>query len=449
MLIVLGFSVLAAVLLFFFSTTLSNYIINTYYLSDEAYVKRTDDHAARFAEYVKNNHISIENPEALYLWIRQNPYAYITLYDESGMIWESGWWDDRFDSVSSEETVSVDLQESSGQSFSVESSAALPDFYSGFYPVEFESGTYWLSVTDFSEEFIFDITSKSIYAFCILFIFPVVLIYSSKISNRIICLTNEVKVISLGDLNGKITKRGKDEIGILANGVDKMRMSVIEQLEKEMLAIRANNDLITSMSHDIRTPLTVLLGYTGLIKNRQYSSTEEFDAYVDVIDKKANQLKELSDKLFRYFLVFGETTPGELEAVNASELLLQVIGEHTILMSDKGFSFSSPEIDRSCIISVESTGIKRLFGNIFSNIEKYADKSFTCQIETNILPNALKLSITNKINSGETKAESTHIGLKTCKKLMERMGGDFYTETDEELFTAHSVFPIAKDGIKS
>lgn len=451
MVIALVISVAIAGVVYFVFSTGSTYLINRYYLSSEAYEQRTDQYAKRFQSYVEKNGLSTTDQEALQAWVLQNPYAYMTIYGPQGIIWESGWWDDKGSNYTA-----IQAESESGTEITVEESQidmqiassgsmdAVVDYSDWAYETKFKDGIFWISVTDFSDEPIFDLVSKLVIGFSVFLIFPIVLIYSGKISKRVIRLTKEVKIISSGQLDGVITIKGRDEIALLADGVDTMRRSVIEQLEKEQIAWRANSDLITSMSHDIRTPLTVLLGYTGILKNKQYASKEELDSYVEVIDKKAIQLKELSDKLFRYFLVFGDTGPISLEAVSAQEVLSQAIGEHAVLLMDNGFKIEHIPLGEDCIIQVESSLFKRLFDNIFSNIEKYADQNIPCHIDSAVAENKLKVRISNGIRKEGPKAESTKIGLKTCSRAMEQMGGSFKTHSDSEEFVVELIFPAVE-----
>ena len=105
-----------------------------------------------------------------------------------------------------------------------------------------------------------------------------------------------------------------------------MRLSIIQKHQREKEAWDANSQLVTSMSHDIRTPLTSMIGYLDIIKSEKYQSAEELERYISSCREKAFQLKELSDKLFQYFLVFnsGENEK-HLEVFDANVLLTQIL----------------------------------------------------------------------------------------------------------------------------
>ena len=98
--------------------------------------------------------------------------------------------------------------------------------------------------------------------------------------NRIITLASEVQQVSDGKLDYEIHSFHNDEIGTLSTSVDNMRNSIIQKHQNEKEAWEANTQLITAMSHDIRTPLTSMIGYLDIIEGKKYKSQEELDKYI-------------------------------------------------------------------------------------------------------------------------------------------------------------------------
>ena len=128
--------------------------------------------------------------------------------------------------------------------------------------VEFSDKTVLVAVQDYSEllNVLGDIMAIGV-SF-LLFILIVMVYYQAEIS-RIMRLSRDVKAIAKGDLQGKIGKKGNDEIAQLASHVDGMRDSILQKMEEKEQAWRANQDLITSISHDIRTPLNAIIARNG------------------------------------------------------------------------------------------------------------------------------------------------------------------------------------------
>ena len=99
----------------------------------------------------------------------------------------------------------------------------------------------------------------------------------------------------------------------------------------------ANAELVTSMSHDIRTPLTVLLGYLNVMKLR--APDEEMMSYINASEKTALRLKKLSDDMFSYFLLFGGgATEVDMQEYDAYTLFDQMLSEHVLLLREQGYN---------------------------------------------------------------------------------------------------------------
>ena len=230
---------------------------------------------------------------------------------------------------------------------------------------------------------------------------------------------------------------------MLADGVNVMRDSIIQKHQSEKDAWEANNQLITSMSHDIRTPLTSMIGYLDIIEGRKYESQEDLERYISSCRDKAFQLKDLSDKLFQYFLVFGnKANDREMEVFDASILFQQLLSEHSAEIISYGyqveFYFNIPEVQ----IKADISGLRRLFDNIFSNIMKYADKKEVVCIYAETEADNVKILAINGMPEEAKKVESTRIGLKTCEKICSDLGGDFSYDEQERIFTVRILIPI-------
>ena len=99
---------------------------------------------------------------------------------------------------------------------------------------------------------------------CLFVFMSVIVIYNTKIIHKMTRLSREVQAVTDGDLDAEIDPTSNDEIGRLAVNVDTMRNAIVEKLQSEKIAWDANTQLITAMSHDIRTPLTSLIGYLDI-----------------------------------------------------------------------------------------------------------------------------------------------------------------------------------------
>ena len=319
----------------------------------------------------------------------------------------------------------------------------------GLLPLTLSDGTLFVSLADFTEYIYYDVANIASLAVGVLIIIIVLMLYFQKILFKISRLAKDVSAVYEVDMNTPVrTDKGNDELSVLTRNVEQMRSSMIESLENEKEAINANTELITSMSHDIRTPLTVLLGYLDIMK----SSTDDkmMSEYIKASEATALRLKELSDDMFRYFLVFGS---GELETdindYDARTILAQLLTEHVLLLGERGYKVDmqlddSIKVDTRVMTDAPKT--MRIIDNLFSNIHKYADKEKTVSIRSYAKLDKLFINVKNYVNNSVNEAERNGVGLKTCKKICEAIGADFdyrsEYENGEKIFVAEMAMPI-------
>ena len=197
-----------------------------------------------------------------------------------------------------------------------------------------------------------------------------------------------------------------------------MRLSIIDKLQREEAAWQANTQLITAISHDVRTPLTALMGYLEILADESISP-EERQAYLQVCKNNAVRLKGLTDELFGFFLVFGKPTPDQSpEEFDAAMLLDQILMEHEMNLTQKNFQVElRHEGEITGKLRIDLTHLRRVFDNLFSNVSKYADPQQPVTITQAVEGEDIRVTITNHIAEQTNRAESNRIGLQTCHKL--------------------------------
>jgi signal transduction histidine kinase len=211
-------------------------------------------------------------------------------------------------------------------------------------------------------------------------------------------------------------------------------------MTKEQQAWKANAELITAMSHDIRTPLTVMLGYLELMEMQNNGDNAE---YISACKDNALRLKRLSDDMFSYFLVFGKSDGHVVEMIDiGSEVLEHMLTERVILLTENSFSVLCEHSLPHATISVNIDYLGRVVDNIFTNIQKDADAKKPIVIESMIEDGFLLLSVKNKVGAEGESAESNGIGLKTCERIMEQMGGGISISAEESDYEITLKFPV-------
>lgn len=258
-------------------------------------------------------------------------------------------------------------------------------------------------------------------------------------------VTYGIKILEGGNLDYQIPVKGNDEITQVATSLNSMRIALAQQMKNEKKALQANNSLVTALSHDLRTPLTTQMGYLEILKEHHYSSPEEMDKYINTALDTCHQIKEMSDRLFEYFLAFDphpERPAEALDEYDGVELFMQLISELSLPLESKGLSFEIEDPMETFMIHVNMNDMLRVFNNVFTNIDKYADESEPVKIRIYHDDENAVLSISNKIRKVPRKNESAKIGLISISSLMKRQGGASKTRISRNNFTIELKFPI-------
>ena len=252
------------------------------------------------------------------------------------------------------------------------------------------------------------------------------------------CLKQEILNMSHGDLSHPMTIQGRDELAVLAHQMDGLRVTLEENYEKEKEMQQTHHDLITAMSHDLRTPLTSLRGYLDILALHCFKDQEQMDNYLHRCIDKVEQIKELSNKTFAYSLVFEQNSHPQLEKISTEELL-GYIEENLNYLELEGFIIHKDIKYIKKEVLLDFSMIKRMINNLCSNIQKYSDKHVDMALT---LDDSFDLLLTNKKKSDLSKVESNKIGLKSVKRIVELHEGTCSIEDSEKTFSIHISIPL-------
>lgn len=402
---------------------------------DETYIpSRLNSSVEELQKYIDDNQISSEDKLDIYNWSSSHPLMYFYL-ERDGIIIYNFYVDYSYDSAAEISEADAELIEESYQY----------NPYAYNYTITLSDGDCEMHVF---EDFKYDLYSKIMFANIIISAIVIIICITILVRKKIRYInqvTSGIEILAGGDLSYKIPIKGNDEISNVADNINSMSIAIARQIENEKKALQANNSLVTALSHDLRTPLTTQLGYLEILKEHHYSSQEEMDKYINTALDTCYQIKEMSDRLFEYFLAFDphpERSKDTLTCYNGVEFLMQIIGELSLPLSEQGFSFDYDEPKDSFDINVNTDDILRVFNNVFTNIDKYADESAPVKINLTCDNDFATLSISNKIRKIPRKNESAKIGLISINSLMKRQGGSSITKTTLDTFTIELKFPI-------
>ncbi|MGL5354277.1 MAG: ATP-binding protein [Clostridium sp.] len=183
-----------------------------------------------------------------------------------------------------------------------------------------------------------------------------------------------VKIVAGGDLSYRIEEKGKDEITGLAVNINAMAEEIERTIERERSAEKTKGELITNVSHDLRTPLTSVMGYIGLIKDGKYENETMMNEYLNIAFSKSNQLKELIEDLFEYTKLNNKGIVIERETVNLVDFLSQIIEEYIPIFDENNLTVMKKFVDDKTKVNIDTGKMVRVFENLFSNAIKYSFK---------------------------------------------------------------------------
>lgn len=259
-------------------------------------------------------------------------------------------------------------------------------------------------------------------------------------------LEQELKILGSGNLEYPMTIRGNDEITSLAEGIATLKDGILEQQLMKDEAERANTELVTAMSHDLRTPLTSLIGYLELLTMKRYDSEEQLQNYLVHCREKAFQMKKMSDRLFEYFLVYGkQERPYQLQEVTCEELLEDLCNGQFFDWQEQGGTLECSIGALAGKVCIDGDYLQRVVDNMLSNLKKYADISRPLAIRAFEREDMLHILLTNFVREQRKVTESTQIGLKSCRKIIEKHGGTFAWRTINDQFEITMKLPLKKE----
>lgn len=269
-----------------------------------------------------------------------------------------------------------------------------------------------------------------------------------------------------GDLNYQVdTTKLTGENRILAEAVNSIGEGIRTAVETSMKDERLKADLITNVSHDIKTPLTSIINYVDLLK-REDIQDEKVKNYIQVLDSKSQRLKQLTDDLVEASKISSGNITLHIERINIVELLNQAIGEFSEKFELKDLQLVVTFESKAMYIEADSRRMWRVIENLFNNIYKYALAGTRVYIDgkeeqeaggTNVVFTVKNISeqplninadeLTERFIRGDVSrsTEGSGLGLSIAKNLTEAQNGKFHIYLDGDLFKVMLVFRKAEE----
>ncbi len=266
----------------------------------------------------------------------------------------------------------------------------------------------------------------------------------------------EVEGIANGDLDGQ----AEGDFGMfrpLGTGLSKIKQGFRKAVEEEVKSERMKTELITNVSHDLKTPLTAILTYVELLKQEDITE-EERASYIGTLQQKSNRLKVLIEDLFEVSRAASNTIELQQTEVDLVKMVKQVAVEHEEQFAEAVLTLRQTMPEEACKVYVDGQKTYRIFENLFSNICKYAMQGSRVYVRVYEklgwyyaeLKNmsAMELTVaaeelTERFVRGDSSrnTEGSGLGLAIAKSLTVLQGGSFRIETDGDLFKVELGFP--------
>lgn len=246
------------------------------------------------------------------------------------------------------------------------------------YPMNFLKEDIYLMIKDTPQAVIqtsttYEYNSSIALLVALLFFVAGFMILTKNKMDYIQELSNTVRIISTGNLKYTAPVKGNDELTHLAKSINVMAKDIDTKIEEERKVEKTKQDLITNVSHDLRTPLTSIIGYLGLAQSANITDKQRAD-YITIAFSKSERLKELINELFEFTKLQSPENLKEISTVNLRELLDQLVEEMNPMTEENHLQIQKFFTKKDILLLVDASQIVRVFENLISNAIKYSYK---------------------------------------------------------------------------
>ena len=287
------------------------------------------------------------------------------------------------------------------------------------------------------------------------------MIFAIRKADGLDLIMDGLKKISDGELQYKIktdTLTGKQKV--MAEYINNIGGGLDAAVENSLKKERMQTELITNVSHDLKTPLTSIINYVDLMK-RENPTDPKIQEYLRILDEKSQRLKVLTEDVVEASKASTGNIKLEMNDIDFVEMVQQVIGEFEEKFQEKNLTMMVHFTDEPSIIYADGQRMWRVLENVFGNVVKYAmegtrvyaeisnrNKKVTFSLK-NISAQPLNISadeLTERFIRGDVarNTEGSGLGLSIAKSLTELQGGEFKLYLDGDLFKVMITFVAKK-----
>lgn len=205
----------------------------------------------------------------------------------------------------------------------------------------------------------------------------------------------ELHYIAQGHLDHRIPFRLKGSEQHVISSVNALVDSAVKSMDDERKIEKSKDELITNVSHDLRTPLTSIIGYLGLIEDKQYQSEEDILKYTHTAYEKAKQMKNLVEDLFEYTKVQQHGAPVNIMRIDLNQLLEQLTASFELEAQHRGIEISSKVVPNPLMIEADPEKLGRVFNNLVANAFKYGNGASYIRVDVRQRGDKVEVTVAN------------------------------------------------------
>lgn len=419
-------SLAAGFLVFFVLYQSTGYLTDQYLNRTGYYTDHEKMYVSSLQKYVRENHVSSEDTDALEAWGQGQENIFFQVYEQDDLIYQ---YYSR-GSKSLREAASMDFLE-----------------WIDSYPLQMEDGAFQVIVFGAFDyrPFNFAMVLNVLGAFAV---FLVIFLTGIRKRTRYITkLRDEIEILGGGDLDYEVSVRGNDELTDLADNLNQMRQALKHHMEEEARLTEERQIIVTRLSHDIRTPLTSMNLFIDLLKQGRYEDEAQREHYLDRIQESAENLTGLTEELFQAARspLQDLSQPTEEAGAKAGYAgVIKILSDAAEALRLSGFMVEENYEVRDpseLMVAMDRPDFARVMDNITSNILRYADPTEEIHFACRSREDETVLTFTNRTCPPEMEEKGgSGIGLANVRRLMQKAGGSMKAGVDGENFVVELVF---------
>lgn len=312
--------------------------------------------------------------------------------------------------------------------------------------------------TEFGQLLVYNLGFYFIMLIIAIFIITFMIFVNRKVK-YIQYISSEVKKIETEGFGRKILVKGNDELSELSTVINTMSVTIKEKIEQEKQIEQNKNELITSVSHDLRTPLTSIMGYVTLVQKNGFDDKEKFVEYMDVIDRRLKNLNTQINELFEYTKLNSLDFSFNIKSMDFIPVIDHFISEYFIILEKEGYNVLKQMECNHCVLQVDTEKMIRVLQNLFDNARKYAKPNSLIFIKVWEDDQQLHMELNNTINeyqnidvnklferfykgeSSRTQENSSGLGLSIVKRIVELHHGSIDSKLEDDNICFHIAIP--------